>query len=95
MVCGQGGISGLHRGGRKFGGLDLQGQPDGFQREIFLKIHALKREQEHRRIYFTEGSILQPLRQGSSSTEQIQQSRESKNGLHLHPLKSIKNWRVK
>ena len=29
MVCGRGGISGLRRGGRTFGGLGLQGQPDG------------------------------------------------------------------
>ena len=28
MVCGRGGLSGLHRGGRKFGGLGMQGQPD-------------------------------------------------------------------
>ena len=27
---------GLHRGGRTFGGLGLQGQPYGFQREVFL-----------------------------------------------------------
>ena len=77
-----------------FGGLGLQGQPGGFQREIFLKIHALKREREQQRISLTEGSSLQPLRQGSSSTEQLQQSRERKTGLHLHPLKSNKNRRV-
>ena len=31
MVCGGGGggLSGLHRGGSTFGGLGLQGQPDG------------------------------------------------------------------
>ena len=29
MICGQGDISGLCRGGRTFGGLGLQGQPDG------------------------------------------------------------------
>ena len=29
MVCGRGGLSGLYRGGRTFGGLGLQSQPDG------------------------------------------------------------------
>ena len=29
MVCGGGGLSGIHIGGRRFGGLGLQGQPDG------------------------------------------------------------------
>ena len=29
MVCGQGGLSILRIGGRKFGGLGLQGHPDG------------------------------------------------------------------
>ena len=29
MVCGRGGLSGIYRGGRKFGGLGLQGHPDG------------------------------------------------------------------
>ena len=28
MVCGQGGLYGLRRGGRRVGGLGLQGQPD-------------------------------------------------------------------
>ena len=36
MVCGQGGISGLRRGGITFGGLQLQGRPDGYSvRNIF------------------------------------------------------------
>ena len=69
VVCEQGGLSGLCRGGRTFGGLGLQGQPDGFQREIFLKIHALKREREKQRLSLKEGSSLQPLRQESSLTE--------------------------
>ena len=30
MVCGQGGLSGLCRGGITFGGLGLQGQSDGY-----------------------------------------------------------------
>ena len=29
MVCGRGGISELHRGGKIFGGLGLQGKTDG------------------------------------------------------------------
>ena len=29
MVCRRGGLSGLQRGGRTFGGLELQGQSDG------------------------------------------------------------------
>ena len=29
MLYGQGGLSGLHRGGRTFGRLRLQGHPDG------------------------------------------------------------------
>ena len=29
MICGQGGISGIPTGGRTFGGLGLQSQPDG------------------------------------------------------------------
>ena len=29
MVCGRGGLSGICRGGRTFGGLGLQGHPDG------------------------------------------------------------------
>ena len=36
VVCGRGGLSGLHRGGRIFGGLSLQGQYDRFpERNIF------------------------------------------------------------
>ena len=36
MVHGRGGIYGLHRGVRNFGGFGLQGQPDGFSvRNIF------------------------------------------------------------
>ena len=30
MVCGQGGLSGLSRGGITFGGVGIQGQPDGY-----------------------------------------------------------------
>ena len=36
------------------------------QREIFLMIHALKREREQERLSLKEGSSFQPLRQGSS-----------------------------
>ena len=42
------------------------------QREIFLKIHALKKEWEQERLSLKEGSSFQPLRQGSSSTAQLQ-----------------------
>ena len=30
MVCGRGGLSGIHRRGRTFCGLGLQGKPDGY-----------------------------------------------------------------
>ena len=36
MVCGHGGLSIISRGGRTFGGLGLQVQPDGYsERNIF------------------------------------------------------------
>ena len=36
VVCGRGVLSGLHTGGRTFGGLGLQGQPDrSSERNIF------------------------------------------------------------
>ena len=35
-------------------------------REIFLKIHALKREQDQENISLKEGSSLYPLRQGQN-----------------------------
>ena len=44
------------------------------QREIFLEIHVLKRERYQERLSLKKGSSFQPLRQGSSSTEQLQQS---------------------
>ena len=65
------------------------------QREISLKIHALKREQEQERLSLKEGSNLQLLRQGISLTEKRQNSREMKNGLHIHPLKIIKKLKGK
>ena len=37
MVCGQGGLSGLHRGGRTFGGLVLQGQTYGYSERNILE----------------------------------------------------------
>ena len=64
------------------------------KREIFLKIHALRREREHESLSLKEGSSLQFLRQGRSFVAQLQQSSKNKTGLHLHPLKIIKNWRV-
>ena len=42
------------------------------QRKIFLKVHALKRKREQESKFLKEGSSLQPLRQGGSSTSQIQ-----------------------
>ena len=45
------------------------------QREIFLMINALKRERQQERLSLKYGSSLQPLRQGSISILQIQQSR--------------------
>ena len=44
------------------------------QREIFLKIHALKRERDKESLSLKEGSILRPLRQVRSSTAQLQKS---------------------
>ena len=39
MVCGLGGLSGLHIGGREFGGLGLQGHPDGYSvRNVFKSL---------------------------------------------------------
>ena len=57
------------------------------QREICLMIHALKREWEQERLSLKEGSSLQPLGQGISLIEQLQQSTETKTGMHLHLLK--------
>ena len=64
------------------------------QWEIFLKVHALKREWDKKRISFKERSSLQLLRQGRILTAKIKKKRERKIGLHIHPLKIIKNWRV-
>ena len=64
------------------------------QREIFLKINALKRGRDQERLSFKEGSNFQPLRQGRSFTAQIQYSRDRKTIMHLHPLNRIKNWGV-
>ena len=43
------------------------------QREIFLKIHSLNREQDQERLSLKEDSCLQPLRQEMSPTENIHQ----------------------
>ena len=61
---------------------------------IFLKVNSMKREQDQDTLSFNEGPSVYPLRKGRSSTAQIWKSRERKTDLHLHPLKSIKNWRV-
>ena len=52
----------------------------------FLKIHAMKKEQDRGRISLKEGSSLQPLRQGNFLTELLQQSTKRKTSIHLHPL---------
>ena len=39
-----------------------------FQREIFLNVHAMKREREQERMSLKEGSSLRPMIQGISST---------------------------
>ena len=64
------------------------------QQEIFLKVHALKRERKHERLSLREGPSLQHLRQGRSLTEQLHHYRERKTGMNLHSLNSIKNWRL-
>ena len=64
------------------------------QEEMFLNIHALKREQDQERISLKEGSIFQTLSQGISSTAHIQKSRDRMTGLHLNVIKSIKKLRV-
>ena len=60
------------------------------QREIFLKVQSLKREQDRERLSLKEGSSLLPLRQGRSLIAHIQLSIERDIGLHIHPLKNIK-----
>ena len=66
MVCGGGSLSGLHRGVIKFAGLGLEGHPDGSSERNVLKVYSLKREQEQDKLYFMEGLIFQPLREGRS-----------------------------
>ena len=85
--CGRGGIYGLLRGGRTFGGLGLQGQHDRSSEINILMIHALKREQDQERISLKEGSSFQTLSQGSILIAQLHQYIERKTGIHLHPLK--------
>ena len=65
------------------------------QRKIFLKIHALKRKREQERLSMKDGSSFHPLRHGRISPAQLHQSRDRKTALHLHPLNSIRIWRVK
>ena len=47
------------------------------QREAFLKVHALKREQYQERVYFNEDSSLKPLRKEFDSTDSEVQSEEA------------------
>ena len=58
------------------------------------KVNSLKREQNQERLPLKEFSRFEPLRKGRSLTVYINHPRQSKTGLHLHPVKSIKNWRV-
>ena len=74
MVCERGGLSIFRRGGRTFGGLGLQGNPDGSSVIIFLNVCSLKREQEQERPSLKEGSSLQPLMQDIIFTVQLHQS---------------------
>ena len=94
MVRGRGGLSGIHRGDKKFGGLGLQIRTEGSSVSNIFKVHALKRYWDQERLSLNEGSSLKPTRKGIISIEQLQQSREKNTGLHLHPLKIIKKWRV-
>ena len=50
MVRGQGGLSGFYRGGRIFGGLGLQDQPDVSSVRNIAKVHSLKRGREQERL---------------------------------------------
>ena len=45
------------------------------QREVFLMIHALKREQDQEMLSLREVSSFHPLRKGSSSVAQVQNPR--------------------
>ena len=76
MVYVQGGLSGIHIGGRSFGGLGMQGQPDGSSVSNILKVHSLNREQDQERISLKEGSSLHTLRQGRSLISHLHQNRE-------------------
>ena len=64
------------------------------QLAIFLKFNSLKREREQEGLSLKEGSSLQLLNKERSFTAHLKQSREINTGLHIHPLKSIQNWRV-
>ena len=50
MVCGKRGLSEIRRIERTFGGLGLQGHPDGYLVRNILKVRALNREREQERI---------------------------------------------
>ena len=59
-----------------FGGLELQGQPDGSSARNILKFNSLKRERYQEMLYLKEDSSLQPLRQGRILTSNLQQTGE-------------------
>ena len=50
MVCGQGGLSGLRRGGITVGGLGMKGQPDGYSVRNIFKVRSLKKKRDQERI---------------------------------------------
>ena len=58
------------------------------------KVHSLKNERDQERLSLKECSIFHPLRKGRSLTVQLHNSIRRKTGMHLYPLKSIKNWRL-
>ena len=94
MVCGRGGLSGIHRGGIIFGGLGLQSQTDGSSVSNVLKVNFTEWVTGAGKAIFEGLSSLQPLRQGRLLNAYIKHYRDRKTGLQLHPLKSIKNWGV-
>ena len=57
MVFQRGGLSGLCIGRRTFGGLVLQGKPDGSSERFVLKIRAPNREQEQEKAIFRGGGF--------------------------------------
>ena len=76
MVCGRGGLFGVRRGGRTFGGFGLQGKSDESLARNILKFHSLKRERNQERLSLKEDSSFNTLSKGRSSKAQLQQTEE-------------------